>query len=170
MARPSKLEPDLQDRIVSLLRAGNYVETAVQACGITPRTHYDWMAKGELVGDVDPAELKGAELKAAAARLELPAKMPAAEKRAWMGRYYGYREAVLNALAEAESIAVAHIAKAARDDWRAASWFLERAFPERFAKTSPKVRAAPLAEEPGGSRRRRSHDEPEVADGDQAGL
>lgn len=168
MARPSKLEPDLQTRIVSLLRAGNYVETAVQACGITPRTHYDWMAKGELVGDVDPAELKGAALTAAARRLELPAKMTAAEKRARLAALYGYREAVLNALAEAESIAVTHLAKAAKGDWRAAAWWLERAFPERFAKAPPKVRAAPVAEAPDDPDD--DGDEPEGSDGDQAGL
>ncbi len=45
-----KLTPDVQEKIVSLLRAGNYVETAAACAGIHKDTFYEWMkraAKGE---------------------------------------------------------------------------------------------------------------------------
>lgn len=46
MAR-SKLTPDLQDAIVSAIRMGNYVETAVAYAGIHKDTFYTWMQRGK---------------------------------------------------------------------------------------------------------------------------
>jgi hypothetical protein len=89
MGRPSKLTPEVHDRVVALIRAGTGVEAAVRACGIAPSTHY-----------------------------------------AWALRHPAYREAVEQARAEGEVHRVAQITVAARADWRAAAWFLEREFPE----------------------------------------
>lgn len=47
MGRPTKLTPEVQEKIVSLVRAGNYPEVAAQAAGIAGRTYYEWMAKGD---------------------------------------------------------------------------------------------------------------------------
>ena len=44
--RPSKLTPEIQDRIVAAIRAGNYVETAARHAGIDPATFYRWMERG----------------------------------------------------------------------------------------------------------------------------
>jgi transposase len=44
--RPSKLSPELQGRIVRQLRAGNYIETAAAACGVSKVTLYSWMRLG----------------------------------------------------------------------------------------------------------------------------
>lgn len=169
MARPTKLTADLKHRIYLLLKAGNYVKTAVQAVGITPATHYNWMAKAALIGDTPPAELKGQALKQAAARVGLEKSLKAAEKRERLAQLHDYRESVEFALAEAEAEAVELVTKAAKDDWRAAAWYLERAYPEKFAKAPPKVRSGGVPDPPpdtGGS----DADEPEAADGDQAGL
>lgn len=43
--RPSKLTQELQDRIVLSLRAGNYLETAAKANGISKATLYNWLDK-----------------------------------------------------------------------------------------------------------------------------
>lgn len=48
------------------------------------------------------------------------------------GIYREFRDAVMRARAEAEARSVALIQKAAPDDWRAAAWWLERAFPDRW--------------------------------------
>lgn len=53
------------------------------------------------------------------------------------GPHRRYAEDVEQALAEAESIAVAVIAKHARTDWRAAAWYLERAHAGRWGKPAP---------------------------------
>lgn len=45
--RPTKLTPALQAAIIKLLRAGNYVETAALACGVTKQTLYNWQLRGE---------------------------------------------------------------------------------------------------------------------------
>jgi hypothetical protein len=46
MGRPLKLTPDLTDRVVKAIRAGNYAEAACQAAGIGTSTFYRWMARG----------------------------------------------------------------------------------------------------------------------------
>lgn len=43
MGRPTKLTPEVQEKIVSLVRAGNYPEVAAQAAGVGRSTYYDWM-------------------------------------------------------------------------------------------------------------------------------
>jgi len=47
MARPTKLTPDVRDRIATMIRAGAYAEQAARAAGIAPSTHYSWMERGE---------------------------------------------------------------------------------------------------------------------------
>lgn len=46
IGRPSKLTPELQERLVALIRAGNYVETAVLLVGLSKQTFYEWLRKG----------------------------------------------------------------------------------------------------------------------------
>lgn len=45
MGRPTKLTPKIQDEIVELLKAMNYVETACAVVGISKNTYYDWIKK-----------------------------------------------------------------------------------------------------------------------------
>lgn len=47
MGRPTKLTPEVQEKIVTALRAGNYQETAALYAGITAATFYDWMNRGK---------------------------------------------------------------------------------------------------------------------------
>jgi len=44
--RPERLTDELQEDIVQLLRAGNYIETAASAAGVSKRSLYAWMRKG----------------------------------------------------------------------------------------------------------------------------
>lgn len=43
----TRLTPELQRRLVVLLRAGNFVEVAVRAVGISRSAYYNWIARGE---------------------------------------------------------------------------------------------------------------------------
>jgi hypothetical protein len=45
--RPSKLTPELQEKIVTAIRAGNYAEIAAGYAGIGTTTYYRWMQQGE---------------------------------------------------------------------------------------------------------------------------
>ena len=47
MARPAKLTPEVQARIIEAVQAGNYMETAAQYANIGLSTFYRWMAEGE---------------------------------------------------------------------------------------------------------------------------
>ena len=47
MGRPTKLTPDVQERIVQALRAGNYADAAVRSAGIATSTFYRWLERGE---------------------------------------------------------------------------------------------------------------------------
>ncbi len=47
MGRPSKLTPELRERICEYIRAGNYLSTACEACGISRQTYLNWMERGE---------------------------------------------------------------------------------------------------------------------------
>lgn len=44
--RPTKLTPELQDKVCKLVSAGNYIETAAAFVGVSKTSLYDWMKKG----------------------------------------------------------------------------------------------------------------------------
>jgi len=45
MPRRTKLTPDLQERILNMIRLGNYRNVAAQAVGIAPETFCRWMSR-----------------------------------------------------------------------------------------------------------------------------
>lgn len=47
MARKSKLTPQLQEKIVSLISAGNYIRTACVAVGIDEDTYFRWLKRAK---------------------------------------------------------------------------------------------------------------------------
>ncbi|MGH2973610.1 MAG: transposase [Solirubrobacterales bacterium] len=47
MARPTKLTPEVAERIVNAVRAGNYYEPAARSAGISPATFHRWIARGK---------------------------------------------------------------------------------------------------------------------------
>lgn len=48
--RPSKFSQDIADRVVLMVRAGNYLETAASASGISPVTLRAWLRDGRRAG------------------------------------------------------------------------------------------------------------------------
>jgi hypothetical protein len=113
------------DAIVRAVSAGCYLNVALAAAGVPRRTFYDWWNRGQ------PA---GTDERDAPARL--------------------MRERVERARAEGEMRNVALIANAARENWQAAAWILERSAPERWARASqreglvPELPAPPAADDP----------------------
>jgi hypothetical protein len=86
------LSPEVAERLVNMLRAGNTVIASTKAVGIARQSFGVWMRRG--------------------GRGEQP--------------YARFRERVEQARAEAEVRHVTQIAAAAGQDWRAATWMLER--------------------------------------------
>ena len=70
MGRPLKLTKELQDRVCSYLRAGNYIETACKAAGIVKETLYRWL-KRAAAGDGEPFEGFREAVEAAQAQAEV---------------------------------------------------------------------------------------------------
>lgn len=96
------------DRIAGLLRAGNYDAVAARAVGVSPRTLRDWLQRGRT------------------------STLPTDDA------YRDLAERVDRARAEGEALHVTRIVRAAEDDWHASAWFLERSYPERWGRVSPR--------------------------------
>jgi len=115
MARPSKLTPRVRDRLVAATRAGAFAEVAARSAGISPSTYYSWLARAEHA-QVEPQVLDGQHV-------------PVGERA-----FVELADELEVAAAEAEVNAVAVVRKAMSDDWKAATWYLERARPERWRR------------------------------------
>lgn len=114
MARPSKLTPALQKKIVGLIRDGNFAAQAAAACGISESTYYNWTKAG----------------RSAEAKQQEGLKLTTVEKR-----NLEFLEAIRVAEAQAEADAVQIVQAAARTGtYQAAQWFLERKHGSRWAK------------------------------------
>lgn len=111
MANTEKYSKEIQDTIVDYIRAGNYMETAAAAAGISKDTLYNWLRRG--------------------------ARYKAGEEDYNIEKYQKYAEfkdKVEQAQAEAEIRDVMIISKAAQESWQAAAWRLERKFPDKWGK------------------------------------
>jgi len=96
--RPTKLTPALANKIVALVRNGNFRETACAAAGIGSQTLRDWLKMG--------------------ARGREP--------------YKTFSFELDEAEATAEALGVGAILSQAKKDFRAATWWLEHRFQERW--------------------------------------
>jgi hypothetical protein len=110
--RPTLLTPDLADRIVQVVSAGNYLKTAAQFAGVGQSTLMLWLQKGRAAAalrdsgqDVHPDQL----------------------------HYLDFLERVTQAETVAEVAAITHWRRAFTDDWRAARDYVARKRPEMWA-------------------------------------
>lgn len=62
--RPTKLTKDVQDKICSALRAGNFRTVAAQWAGVPLRTFYEWMGRGKEEPDRPEAKFRQAVIEA----------------------------------------------------------------------------------------------------------
>jgi hypothetical protein len=47
MGRPTKLTPEIKEKLILAVQAGNYREAAAAYAGIAPATLYNWLEKGK---------------------------------------------------------------------------------------------------------------------------
>lgn len=138
--RRSKLTPERGDKIVKLIKGGNYVQVACAAVGISEKTFYNWAtaARGvegrieQLADGAYEAMLEGAE---DFHDIEYPAAahwLPGLTEHEWA--CFQLLQAVKVADAEAESEAVLQIKLQWKDQWTAAMTFLERRHPGRWKR------------------------------------
>ena len=108
MARPTKLTPETQDKIVSAISAGNYYEAACGYAGISYSVFRDWMIAGQETKDGVRKKTKGNKV------------------------FLEFLDAVEQAEAEAEVRVVAQWQKNIPNSWQAARDFLARRHPTRW--------------------------------------
>lgn len=111
--RPTKFTPERREKIIQLIKAGNYLETATQAAGIDYSTFRNWMNRGE---DAFQRQSEGD-------------KLTKVEKE-----FVDFVEHIQKAEAEAEARNLMIINKAASDSWQAAAWYLERKHHDRWGR------------------------------------
>jgi len=104
--RPSKLTPQLQEKICEYIANGNYLNTACQATGITDSTLFNWMKRAEEEG------------------------------KNGGGRYFDFMVAIKKAEAQAEAALASMIKETAlqKKEWLPAMTFLERRHPDRWGR------------------------------------
>lgn len=124
--RPTKCTPELIEQIGTVLKSGNYFDTACEFVGIGESTGYHWRKRAE-------AELARRE------RVTNPNTKTEAKTREREQPYVDFLEAVKKATAQAEVQAVGLIRQAMITDeykgqWQAAAWFLERRRPKQWGK------------------------------------
>jgi hypothetical protein len=84
MARPSKLTPEVRDKIVQAIRAGNFVATAAVYAGIDVSSVYRWMAEGQQANSGAKREFYDA---VTVARAEMEVRVVANVMRTVQGGY-----------------------------------------------------------------------------------
>jgi transposase-like protein len=143
MARPTKLNPELQSKIIERLQAGATVQATCDSVGIHKQTFYNWMKKGEKEKDGELFDFFDATTRAqadgliqAAVRFRQGMNPYDAETVSTEtfeetrldkdGKPYTYRKVTTKKT-------IAHMP----GDWRAAAEYLARRDPENWARTAP---------------------------------
>lgn len=113
--RTSKLNPELTGVFLGVIRAGNTLDVACRSIGVDKSTVHRWIEKGKV------------------------------QER---GQYREFYLAYHKARVEMEKIAVLAIRNRAansekEDAWKAAAWYLEHRYPDRWGRRYAKDQAAP---------------------------
>jgi len=115
--RNKKLTDELIDQAYQLAKEGQYDTVIFNILGITSGTWYRWMKDGKRFLENPDAH----------------AEQPYSEEmKRLMARFYYM---VRLGQAEAEQRAVNIVQKASINDWKAAAWYLERKYRERWGRT-----------------------------------
>jgi transposase len=112
--RPTLATEEVCSRVIALIQAGNYIETAASSVGISKSTLFLWLKRG------------------ARERRRMERTGTKANKREL--RFVEFSDAIERAQAESETTDVLLIGKAAMSVWQAAAWRLERKHPDRWGR------------------------------------
>jgi len=143
------LTPEVQNKIVAALNAGNYLETAAAHAGVTVGAVHSWLARGRAARDLvdvdgsnrcptcrregDTPCVTGSGNVASRPHAGRPRRTDASPGDE--SRYIEFVSVVEKARAAAEVQAVALIRQAAMGGtWQAAAWYLERSAPTRWGR------------------------------------
>lgn len=112
--RRTKLEPDVQEKVVEAVKQGATFELAALYAGISYSTFNNWMKRGRSESE----------------RLEKPRAKPKEKEHVFLQ----FLEAVKTAEGAAAFGWLKKIEDASKDQWQAAAWKLERRYPKEYGK------------------------------------
>lgn len=121
--RKTKLTPEVQEKIVKAIEDGNFDFIAAEAAGISKRTFFRWLARGEAESE----------------RLGKSGARPRKSERP----FWHFWHAIKKAHATAESIRVRIINNASEKNWQAAAWWLERKHSDRWSRKEKRELSGP---------------------------
>ena len=120
--RPHKLTAQVVDKICAGIAEGNYAETCAAGAGVSRRSVTAWLEKArEIYEKLEQGRMKEADL------TEIEQNLIA------------LLLAVEDALDVTEARHIGIINRAAQKSWQAASWLLERKFPEKFGTGTRRI-------------------------------
>jgi len=145
--RPSLLTPDRQQRIVTAIQNGAYAETAALTAGVSKRTYYRWMERGQAEEQrcidqghdpdqdpdlLDPAEATYWHFRQAVEKGQAAAELAAVSRIIEAGDGYEIRKErrIERANGDVEIV----IETQQRRDWQAHAWWLERTRAARYSR------------------------------------
>jgi hypothetical protein len=108
--RPTKLTPEVMDKLIRYIRRGHSYDTACRACGICRRTRQNWMKRGEKESD----------------RIEF-GETPDDQEAVYVEFYHRADQA--DAMAEIEDI---NFIRSGKQGWAARAWLRARKNPTRW--------------------------------------
>jgi hypothetical protein len=121
-----KLTKKLISIVETLLKEGHYNETVAQAAGISEKSFYHYLSRGEEVEE---------ELEECESEQEVTYILDTMEQDDnYRYMCYQFSQAVKRGNQEAEMKALQNIRKAGRKTWQAEAWFLERKFRHKWGR------------------------------------
>lgn len=119
MPRTTKLNEEVTKKIVKAIKGGNFITVAVVYAGITTTAYYNWRERADKAESLLIKQLE-TNAKAKLRKSDIP--------------FIEFRDTIDFALSVAEVMAVTCIRASFTDDWKAAAWYLERRYPEKWGK------------------------------------
>ena len=110
MGRPTKLTPELQEKIVTHIKNGNYIDDSCMAVGISDECYYNWLRLAEAYDNGNGDRIEEHSV------------------------YSDFSAAVKRAQAEAITAIVAEVRDHVPKEWAAGITILERRFPAKWGR------------------------------------
>ena len=131
--RPTKLTPEVFEKMVLYQRAGLYFETAAALCGIDRTSRLHWLTRGREDLDCGRRRTLYAEFFIASEKAVAESEARDLQTIAEVG--HGH---------EAKYDKEGHLVRPAMaPTWQALAWRLERRFPDRYGRSTVKVQGDP---------------------------
>lgn len=127
-----RLTEERMAQIVAMIEAGNYVETACQASGVSSASYRNWRKRGIEVAEQLVASGWGLEDIDDEEVMEEAGPPSGMHANDW--QCFRFLRRIEKATALGEATAVLQVRKAMGDNWAAAMTFLERKHPDRWKR------------------------------------